>query len=231
MPVRKWSSPSKAFVALGVVLALSAFLVVKSYADRARALDASLGHPVPVVEAAEDIGRGAVLSATMLRVRSYPSGFAPPGAIAAPDGAVGRVALTSFAAGEPLTTTRLGPTGAGPIASLVPAGFQAVQLPTSLSPGSVRPGDRIDVFATFGGAHAHTETVASGLEVLRIGGPSGVADGAGFAGTGTPAESGTTLSLLVTPDDAEHIAFARAFADLWVVIDGAQEEVVAPEGP
>jgi Flp pilus assembly protein CpaB len=230
MPVRKWSPPSKAFLALGVVLALSAFLVVKSYADRARALDASLGRPIPVVEAAEAIARGSVVTSSMLRVRSYPSGFAPPGALEGTDGAVGRVALTAIAEGEPLTDQRLGPARAGPIASLVPSGFQAVQLPAPLGPGSVRPGDRVDVLATFGGAHAHTETVASGLEVLRVGPASGVAAGARFGDAGASTEATTLLSLLVAPDDAEHIAFARAFADLWFVIDGA-EEVVAPEGP
>jgi Flp pilus assembly protein CpaB len=228
--VRKWSPPSKIFLALGVVLALSAFLVVKSYADRAHALDASLGRPVPVVEAAESIARGSVVTSSMLRVRSYPSGFAPPGAYADADQAAGRIALTAISEGEPLTEPRLGPARAGPIASLVPTGFQAVEVPTSLSPGSVRPGDRVDVLATFGGARAHTETVASGLEVLRVGPASGISGGASFGGAGAPAEGATMLSLLVAPDDAEHIAFARAFADLWFVIDGA-EEVVAPEGP
>ncbi|MFN2543169.1 MAG: Flp pilus assembly protein CpaB [Actinomycetota bacterium] len=227
--MRKWSTPSKAFALLGTVFALAAFFLVRGYAERARALDRSLGRPVPVVEAAESVSRGTVLSSSMLRLRTYPSGFAPPGALTRPEDAEGRVVLTPLAAGEALTETRLAPRGGGPVASLVPAGSQAIQIPTSLLPGSVRAGDRVDVLATFGGARAHVETIGSSLEVLRVLQANGSLPGPAFGGTASSSAPGTVLALLVSPDEAEGIAFARAFADLWVVLDGV-EEVATAEG-
>jgi Flp pilus assembly protein CpaB len=80
--------------------------------------------------------------------------------------------------------------------------------------GSVRPGDRVDVLATFGGQRPYTETVATGLEVLSV----LATDDAAFAASG--AEVGPTLVLLVTPDAAERLAYAKAFADLAITIAG-----------
>jgi Flp pilus assembly protein CpaB len=75
----------------------------------------------------------------------------------------------------------------------------------------VRPGDRVDVLATYGGERPHTETVASGLEVLRVMSPA--TSGAVGGGAEVP-----SLVLLVSPLDAERLAYAKAFADLTVSI-------------
>jgi hypothetical protein len=43
----------------------------------------------------------------------------------------------------------------------------------------------------------------------------------GLPDTGTSADGGQTLMLLVRPDQAEGLAYARALADLTVVVAGA----------
>jgi Flp pilus assembly protein CpaB len=133
-----------------------------------------------------------------------------------PARAAGRVAVAEVAAGEILTRLRLAGGGAGRVASLVPAGMRAVELPLGATVG-VEPGDVVDVVATFGGGGAHTEVVAQAIEVLRIrrdtGGPLGGGGTAGALG----------LVVLCEPDEAERLAFAAAFATISVALRGPDD--------
>jgi pilus assembly protein CpaB len=228
---RRWSTASKVSAALAIVLGFSSFALVRGYAARVEALAPDLGGPVPVVLATSSLPRGTVLSPSMLEVASFPSRFAPPGAIRDPNAAQGRTLLAGLAGGEPLTRTRLSPGRAGPMAALVPPGLRAFSIATALPLGAVRAGDRVDVLATFAGGQPHTETVVAGVEILGVMAP-GSTSGLGALGQ-VGAESGTdsggqTLVLLVGPDQAERLAYARAFADLSVSVESPEEEVTAP---
>jgi pilus assembly protein CpaB len=213
---RKWSPASKTSAVLAVVLGFGAFLLVHGYTERVRALAPALGEPAPVLVAESDLARGTRLDPTMLRRVTIPSRFVPPGALSDPEAAAGRVLLAGLATGEPLTRTRLAAARAGPIAALVPEGYRAVSVPVELPAGSVHPGDRVDLLATFTTGRHHVETVASALEVLMV---LGDADPSGIADTGG-GDSGTrTLVVLTTPSQAESLAYAKAFAAISVLID------------
>jgi pilus assembly protein CpaB len=215
---RKWSPASKVWGALAVVFGLAAFLLVHGYTERVRALAPALGRPVPVLVAAHDLPRGTRLSTDMLRRATVPQRFVPPGIVDDTKTANGRVLLAGLAEGEALTSTRLAPARAGPIAALVPSGFRAVSVPVELPAGSVHPGDRVDLLATFTSGRHHVETVASSLEVLLV--FDSADQGGGVADTGG---SGVrTLVLLATPDQSESLAYAKAFAVLSVLIDGPE---------
>ena len=229
---RKWSPASKLFGALALVSAIAAFAIVRGYAARVEALTPALGEARPVLQATRDLPRGTRLAADMVQEATFPSRFVPPGSVARASAAVGRTLIAGLAAGEVVTRTRLAPVRAGPVAALVPAGLRAFSVGTSLPPGTVRPGDRVDVLATFAGGQPHTETVASGLEVL-LELPAGAAQtGAGPAGIGGSGEpdvsgigsDGQTLVLLVRPDQAEQLAYARAFADLSISVEGPLDD-------
>lgn len=214
---RRWSRASKVLALLAVATGLGAYGLVRGYAARLEALRPAVGTPTAVVVAAQPIERGTVLAESLLRVAEMPSAFAPPGALRSLEQAVGQTAASDLAEGEAVTRTRLGAAEAGPIASLVPSGLRAFPVEAGVPPGSVRPGDRVDVFATFGGPNPHTETVATGLEVLLVLG----GDEAGGTSL-TASGSGPSLVLLVSPDEAERLAFATAFADLAVAIAPAE---------
>ena len=222
---RKWSSASRLFAALALVLGAAAFLVVRGYEARVEALSPALGHPQPVLVAASGLARGTVVTADMFRSITYPARFVPPGAIPDPDRAAGRTLVAALAPGEPLTRTRLAPIRTGPVAALVPYGLRAFSVVSSMPRGSVRPGDRVDLLATFAGGHPHTETVASAVEVLNVLGSDarGASPGLGDAAASADAAAGQTLVLLVTPDQAQELAYARAFADLSVSVEGPEE--------
>src|SRR6266542_2738408 len=203
---RKWSRSSKLFASLAVVFGLAAFLVVRGYSERVRAMAPSLGPPAAVLVAAADLPRGATLEPGMLRAQTVPSNFAPRGAVRDEARAAGRILLAGLSEGEVLTDTRLASAGAGPIAALVPDGFRAV--------------DRVDLLASYPTGRRPTETVAVALPVLAVLGatdPSaGVADAAATEGT-------RTLVLLVTPSQAESLAYATAFAALSIAIEPPSE--------
>ena len=103
----------------------------------------------------------------------------------------------------------------------MPEGLRAVIVPSGVPAGTVRAGDRVDVYATYGGGRPHTELVASGLEVVRIltGGPTG---GTGIGGS-APADTGVSLVLLVDGDAASRLAYATTYARLMIGILGAPE--------
>ncbi len=212
---RRWAHRSKAFAVLAVLSGAAAFLLVDGYAARLDALRPVAGDPVPVVVAARTLERGDALAEDDLRVRLVPAAFAPPGRIASPHALAGRTLVSDLAEGETVTRTRVGTSG-GPVASLVPAGLRAFAIRVASAAGTVRPGDRVDVLATFGGPRPYTDTVASDLEVLTVvRAQEGALSASGAAGP--------SLVLLVGPQIAEELAYAAAFADLAVSIVPSSE--------
>lgn len=136
-----------------------------------------------------------------------PRRYLPPGALSSAADAEGRILAADVVSGEPITAARLAPPG-GPVASLVPAGLRAVPVTVSLPRGAVVPGDRVDVLATFSTGAPHAEVVAPEVEVLVV------VERPGFDETADTA----TVLLLVTSENAERIAYARALAELSVAI-------------
>jgi pilus assembly protein CpaB len=218
--LRRWSTASRLFALLAVASGIAAFAIVREYAARLEALRPVVGQPMPVVVAAADLTRGTTIGASMVRVAPLPSTLAPPGSFPDATELEGRVLLTDVAEGEAITRTRLAARSAGPVAALVEPGLRAAVVDSGFPAGAVRPGDRVDVLATYGGERPHTETVASGLEVLRVMTSSPTSP----VGSGSDVPS---LVLLVSPLDAERLAYAKAFADLTVSIAPADESAAA----
>jgi pilus assembly protein CpaB len=216
---RKLPRSSFVLVSISVACALAAALVMRAYARRIDVLRPDGGPPLTVVAAAQDVTRGTVLTEEALEVVTMPSRFAPPGAMRELARAMGRIVIADIAAGEIITRLRLAGTGSGPTASLVPPGMRAVQVPVAGAVG-VKPGDLVDVIATFGGGGAHAEVAGEGLEVLAVdrGGGPGT-----FGAATAPTSGGVGLMLLVTPTDAETLAFASAFATLSIAVRGPDD--------
>ncbi len=220
---RRWPRSARTVAGLSLVFGISAFALVQGYVQRVEATRPALGAPVPVVVAVRDLERGSTVDVDALEVREIPREYAPPGALPDPARAEGRVLVSALASGEALTQSRLAAPRTGPVAAIVPPGLRAFVVATDVPPEAVRAGDRVDVLATFGGGRPHTETVATGLEVLSVLG-SGQTD----ALSGSPSDA-PRLVLLVSPDTAERLAYATAFGDLSVTIAGA-DVVPSPAG-
>jgi pilus assembly protein CpaB len=205
---------SRVLFVLSVVLAVAATAAVRARLAALEARAARAGPGRSVVVAATDLDRGTVLEPSVLGTREIPARFLPPGRLASAEEAIGRTLAASVLAGEPVTSARLAPMG-GPVAALIPTSLRAVPVPSVLPPTTVHPGDRVDVHATFATGQPYTETVVAGAEVLTVA-------SAGSVGT-EPSQGGGTLLILVGPESAERLAFARAFADLSVALVSAAD--------
>src|SRR5918996_5030765 len=196
--------PRSSFVLLSVSAscAVAAGFVMQAYAHRLDTIRPDGGAPVTVVATTAPVARGTVLTETALEVLTLPTRFVPPGAVRDLTRATGRTVVADMAAGEVVTDLRLAGSSSGPTASVVPAGMRAVHVPVAATVG-VKPGDLVDVIATFGGGGAHTEVTGEALEVLAVDRAGG---GASFGGATTPGSGGVGLVLLVSPEDAERLA-------------------------
>jgi Flp pilus assembly protein CpaB len=218
---RKLPRSSFILLSISVVCALAAALVMRAYARRIDVVRPDGGPPVAVVATVGDVARGDVLTEEMLEVVTMPSRFAPPGSMHHVARATGRIAIADIAAGEIVTAFRLAGADSGSTASLVPPGMRAVQVPVAGAVG-VEPGDLVDVIATFGGGGAHTEVAGEAIEVLAVDRGGG---GGSLGAAAAPTSGGFELVLLVTPTDAEELAFASAFATLSIAVRGPDDLV------
>lgn len=227
--------PSRLYLGASLVLAVTAALLVRSYAT-GLAEEARSSLPWDsVVVAKEPIARGQPIRAEQVAVARWPRIVLPPGSFRDTSQVSGRVALAGLAPGEAVTETRLARVRAGPVASLIPQGLRAFAVPTSWPPGAIAAGDRVDVMATYGQGQdqARTELVVGEVEVLLVLG-SGSSEGGGLPGVGAgldPSVGGdsrkaATLLLLVSPEEQERLAFAGSFGNMSVTI--APTDAVAP---
>ena len=149
-----------------------------------------------------------------------PTMLVPPHAVVAVDHAAGRVLVADLAEGEVVTATRLALAGTGPVAAQVPPGLRAFVLPVGPPAGTVRPGDRVDVVATYGanGGRPYTDTVATALEVIDV-----VDGGAPAVAGSSAASSGPPIVVLSDPLTVEGLARAASLALLTIAIVGPDE--------
>ena len=208
--------PTTAIVSFGTaaLCAIAAIALLRGYATRLESTRPDLGPPVAIVVAATDLMRGATLTESMLAERDIPASLEPPGAVPAIDPLIGRVLVSDLTAGEAVTESRLAGARAGPVAGLVPDGSVGMVVSSGLPAGTVVPGDRVTLFATFGGRSPHTETVASGVDVVRI-----LESGSDGAVPGMDGGGSDPLVVIVDAIAAERIAYAGAFATLSVAVE------------
>ncbi len=216
---------SKILFTVAVLLGGLAFVLVRGYQERAEALRPATAS-IRVALATVDLTRGTVLAASMFEASEVPAAYVPPGTVSDPATLVGRVLTGDIGRGEILTTSRLSLPQSGPIAALVPQGLRAMVIAAGVPTGSIRVGDRVDVYATYGGGRPHTELAASAVEVLRVLTSSPV--GAGIGGAAGSGDAGVGLVVLVDTDAAERLAYARTFAQLTVAILGSDAATGSP---
>ena len=182
-----------------VVLAGGLGLLVQGGLARAQADARRFGSPRTVAVARVDLAPGRVVQPEDVELRAWPSSLVPAGAFrGTPDG---MVVAQAVLAGEPLVRARVSATG------LVPPGSRAMAVPVGPGALGVRPGDRVDVLATFDPLVAPegadpTVTVASEATVVSVR-PRAVTVAVGE--TEAPrvafALSQATIALALTPPD------------------------------
>jgi pilus assembly protein CpaB len=184
-----------------------------------------------IVTAAADIDPGQPLSAGVLTTGQMSAGSVPAGAFRSPDGLADRVAIVRMVKGQPVLESMLAPEGsAAGMQALVPAGMRAITIETtefSGLTGLLAPGCRVDVISVVRVEGASQDSIArtivQNVEVRAIGrqitaGAAPGAPGADAAGT-----MPNSVTLLVTPAQAEAVQLASTGGRPWLVLRNARD--------
>jgi pilus assembly protein CpaB len=179
----------------------------------------------PVVVASQDIPEGLTIDRPMLAVVQWPVGTAPAGAYATVDSVATRVTRLPVFKGEALVPGRLTPTGTGAgIEVKINPGKRAMSIPVSVVSGVsglIQPNSRVDILVSIrdeaGQVDSKNRQVAKlfmeNMRVLGVGqeiqrGPDG------------KSVQAATVTLEVTPDEAERLAVAVLQGQLSLVLRG-----------
>lgn len=210
MRLRRLARSPLAYWAAVVALAAFTAFTVAGQVGRAEASAARYGRLRPVVTAARAVEVGSVLRPADVVLRSIPAAFLPEGAVGATGAVVGRTVVVPLFRGAAVVAANLAPEGVEGLAALLPAGAQAVAVPTSGASVPLRRGDRVDVLATFDPPPAGEEPtfpVAEAALVVDVG-PEAVA-------------------VAVAPEEARRVAYAVAAGVVTLVLTAE----VRPAGP
>jgi Flp pilus assembly protein CpaB len=179
---------------------LAAGLAAGAVALTLQAAESDPAPTVPVVAAAGELRGGTTLTPENLLLVDIPRGAVPRGAVASVDDAVGRLLSGPMHAGELVTDLRL----VGP-SLLAGWGEDLVATPVRIAdPGVlalVRPGDRIDLYATPLSALGPAAVVSAKVPVLAVpdSGEQGVlAEGALLVIAATTRQAGLLAEAAVT---------------------------------
>lgn len=207
----------RAWASLAVAV-LAGFTAYRIYIDATAAL--------PVVVASRDLTAPVKIEPDMVSVVLRPAAAVHPQAMTAMENVVGRVLRRDVVGGEPVLEADLSPGEAGGLSLALPPGRQAFFVPTGLEQGlggAVTAGDRVDVIFVGGeGSAAVSRTLLESVPVLQVRDEEGR----------RLEEDGRPLGVLlaVTPSEAERLAYALAFGQVYLSLAPAAGEATGAPG-
>ncbi len=154
----------KIFLIIGVVLAIMAVFMAKTYIDeqrqqaeaKANKKIASMQASIPknearVLIASRDIAKGAIIDDSVLEISSVPEKYLQPKAMSSVDRIVGMVALAPITKGEQITLSKLTQQRhQGGLSEGTPVGKRAITISVdniAALAGMIKPGDYVDIIS------------------------------------------------------------------------------------
>ena len=149
------AKPKSVFIVGFLAVALAAVASVALY-NYLKGQEAKVNQAVSttnVMVASDDIAAGSTIITTQVKTVSWPSTTLPAGTFSNSSDVVGRVALNSFAKGEPIIESKLVPKEGqtGILTYKIPEGHRAMTVgvdQVSGVAGFITPGNRVDVVLT-----------------------------------------------------------------------------------
>ncbi len=230
-------------LAAAITLGVLAFFLSNSVISRRMAqVEAELKagrETVQVVVAARNMAPGDIINSNSAAVREFPKEFLHESALSSSEFSKieGEALLIGVRAGEPLLPVYTVTRGGAYFSGAVKEGRRALTIQVdelSSIAGMVRPGDKIDLIMTAkppaqamgvglqtGAApERYTFPLLSGVEVL--------ATGRAQRGTGGAGETYNTMTLNVTPQEANAIIAAKAEATVTAVLRSPKDDQTNP---
>jgi pilus assembly protein CpaB len=195
-----------------VVGALSAAWVYRSLRSQQRAIEAArqaaVGATVDLVVATETLSIGTRIEPRHVRIARWPIDVEPDGSVRKPEEVVGQIAKTSIDKNQPITKIQLVGQGVGLLPLLISEGMRGLSVKvdgvTGVS-GFITPSSRVDVLVAGqpegdGAREPRSKLILQNVRVIATGKSIEQKDE-------KPVEV-PTVTLLVTPEDAEKLTLA-----------------------
>ena len=191
---------------------------------------------IPV--AVRDIAIGEAVATVDIRMQEISSDSVPEGIITDKAEIEGKVASKGILTGEPFRQERLTTLDTLPLSYNLPTGYRAVSIfvnESNLLSMQVLPGDHVDLIASWtlkpkdGDEIQLTHTVLQNLEVLALGLNRVPNEKAGNPSTesNNVADPPKTITLAVTPEQAEKVVFNAQYSSFTLALRGQGDEEIA----
>jgi len=183
-----------------------------------------------VIVAAAEIPGGKTIEASQLKLADWPKASVPSGSFNANEQVVGRVAIQTIQTGDNVTEAKLVPKE-GPISVLtykIPEGHRAMTVSVDQVAGVagfLTPGNMVDVVLTttpLGSTQPISKIVLQNMPILAIGQTVENREG--------KAVIVPTVTMDVTPEDAEKLAIASTQGRLQLVLRKSGDTEIAKTG-
>ncbi|HET7560728.1 MAG TPA: Flp pilus assembly protein CpaB [Limnochordia bacterium] len=221
-------SKAMLFVALGLGLVTS--ILVYVYVGKMTKPKPVVVHTQPVVVALKPIAPQTPIDTSVVTVRQVSQGAVVPGALDNLDAVVGRVAKFAIAPGTQLTDPLMFAKGVKPgLAFVIPSGKRAVTVAVDEVrgvAGFIKPGDLVDILLAMPADEGHparTSTVLQAISVLAV--AQTMTDDSGKA------HVSSSVTLAVTPIDAERLVLAEKQGTLRLALRPAEANTISPVPP
>ena len=219
---------------VAVLLALlAAFGVYRFLSEKTQFAEKARLETVGIVVAAVDIPRGAKLNPSQVAISAWPKDQYPKDVFPDTKAVVGRMAIREFFPGEPIVESKLVPSdkSAGILSLKIPVGMRAYSVKVNEVVGVggfIVPDTRVDVLVTTAKSTQHqlgqvSKIVLEDVLVLAV--------GQSIEGKDSKPTAVNTVTLAVTPEDAEKLALASNDGTIQLVMRNFADSVkVATSG-
>jgi len=209
---------------------------------------------VPVLVAKKDIAVNTKLDASMFEVAIAPANQIPPQTASSFEQVLGKEAVAPIQKGEPIMLGKLssaarktGPSRASSLSTATPSGKRAITIPVdniASVGGMVKPGDSVDIISllsissaqTGSGSKKKKEVIVplfQNVSILAVGDETTAeepsVDEKGKAKS--KASSAKTVTLALTPQEANIIAFVQEQGKLRLVLRSPKDAAAEPAKP
>jgi len=190
-----------------------------------------------VVKAVTDIPRDSVIAPEQVVVEKVPAKFSHPKAARSKSEVVGKLATGNIAAGQEILADKVltDQAKARRLAYSIREGMRAITIPVDVIKGVagfVKPGDRVDIIATVDAPVNGTIFFLQNIEVLAVDQRTSDMQTTpeGTTAPGPAAMPASTLTLLVTPEQAQGLSLVAEKCSIRLVLRSPADDkpVVLP---
>jgi pilus assembly protein CpaB len=224
--------PPRTTLLVALTLAAASGFLTLNYVSSVSRSEAAQAEPQRgILVAAVDIPARATIDVSMLRRVPRPVSQIEPDAVIDAHKALGLLALVSLPAGSTITSSRIGRPQSIALAVVLKPGMRAVSIGidrVKAVGGLIQPGDRVDVIAVPPRAGSETpqaRTILRGAIVLASGTQMESAAASSTQPATPDAQTLTTVTLGVTPAQANVLATADVNATLRLALRSPREAV------